>query len=115
MKIDDLGNKFRTKVKIWSKKIKVFPYDVKLERMDKKWGYCTSDGAVYFNSELLFLDEEVQDFVIVHELLHLKIPNHGKLFKSLMAAYLPNYKDVEIKLMTHTFPNSKPTQQITSL
>ena len=47
MKIDDLGNKFRTKVKIWSKKIKVLPYDIKLERMSKKWGYCTSEGAIY--------------------------------------------------------------------
>ena len=115
MKIDDLGNKFRTKVKIWSKKIKVFPYDIKLERMSKKWGYCTSEGAIYFNSELLFLDEEIQDFVIVHELLHLKIPNHGRLFKSLMGAYLPEYKDMEIKLMKYLSLSSKPRKQITSL
>lgn len=115
MKIDDLGNKFRTKVKIWSKKIKVFPYDVKLERMDKKWGYCTSDGAVYFNSELLFLDKDVQDFVIVHELLHLKISNHGKLFKSLMVTYLPEYKDIEMKLMKYTLSNSRSREQMTSL
>ena len=115
MKIDDLRNKFRTKVKIWSKKIKVFPYDVKLERMDKKWGYCTSDEVVYFNSELLFLDEEVQDFVIVHELLHLKVPNHGRLFKSLMAAYLPCHKDIETKLMKFIPSNSKPRDQMTSL
>lgn len=98
MKIDDLGNKFRTKVKIWSKKIKVLPYDVKLERMSKKWGYCTSDGVIYFNSELLFLDEEIQDFVIVHELLHLKVSNHGRLFKSLMAAYLPEHRNIKMKL-----------------
>ena len=115
MKIDDLGNKFRTKVKIWSKKIKVFPYDIKLERMSKKWGYCTSEGAIYFNSELLFLDEEIQDFVIVHELLHLKVSNHGRLFKSLMRAYLPEYKNIEIKLMRLMPSNSKPRDQMTSL
>ena len=60
-----------------------------------------------FNSELLFLDEQIQDFVIVHELLHLKVSNHGKLFKSLMRAYLPEYKDIEIKLtrFIHTKSN----------
>ena len=35
---------------------------------------------------------QFQDYVIVHELIHLKVPNHGKLFTSLLAAYLPGYK-----------------------
>jgi hypothetical protein len=33
-----------------------------------------------------------REYVIVHELLHLKVPNHGKLFKSLLRAYIPNYE-----------------------
>jgi len=35
-----------------------------------------------------------QDYVIVHELLHLQVPNHGKLFKSLMNAYLPGWEAI---------------------
>jgi predicted metal-dependent hydrolase len=37
-----------------------------------------------------------REYVIVHELLHLKVPNHGKLFKSLLRAYIPNYEVVEL-------------------
>ena len=98
MKIDELEKHFRNKIKIWSKKIRAFPIDVRLKRMEKKWGYCTSEGIVFFNSELLFLDESIQDFVIVHELLHLKVPNHGKLFKSLMSVHLPDWREIESKL-----------------
>ena len=98
MKIDDLEKKFRTRVKVWSKKMQVFPYDVRLERMKKKWGYCTSEGVVFFNSEILFLSEDVQSFVIIHELLHLKVSKHGKLFDSLMSSYLPDWRVIEEKL-----------------
>ena len=64
------------------------------ERMKKKWGYCTSEGVITFNSELLFLSEEVQDYVIIHELLHLKVVKHGKLFDSIMSSHLPNWKNI---------------------
>ncbi|MEX2535176.1 MAG: M48 family metallopeptidase [Trueperaceae bacterium] len=37
-----------------------------------------------------------QDFVIAHELLHLRVPNHGKLFKALMTAHVPGWKKHEI-------------------
>ena len=37
-----------------------------------------------------------QDYVIVHELLHIEIPNHGKLFKSMMNAYIPDWKNIEL-------------------
>ena len=97
MKIDEEIKKFKNEVKIWSKKLQVFPYDVKLERM-KQWGYCSSDRVVYFNSDLLFERKELQTYVIVHELLHLKVPNHGKLFQALMNLYIPNWKDFNKEL-----------------
>ena len=104
MKIDAMEESFRNKVKKWSKKMKIFPYEVRLERMKKKWGYCTSDGIVYFNSEFLFMDENLQDFVIVHELLHIKFPKHGRLFNSMMSTYLPRWKAIEKNL-----PVKKPS------
>jgi predicted metal-dependent hydrolase len=42
--------------------------------------------------ELLELDREFGEYVIVHELIHLKVPNHGPLFSALLAAYLPDWK-----------------------
>ncbi|MBE9569320.1 MAG: M48 family metallopeptidase, partial [Proteobacteria bacterium] len=50
------------------------------------------------NSDLLQLDKELGDYAIVHELLHFQIPNHGKLWKSLMTAYLGDYGKIEQRL-----------------
>jgi predicted metal-dependent hydrolase len=47
---------------------------------------------------LLDFDQELWDYVIVHELLHFFVPNHGRLWKSLMRAHLGNYEDVERRL-----------------
>ena len=51
-----------------------------------------------FNDELLGMDREVWDYVIVHELLHFFVPNHGKLWKSLMRAHLGEYERAERRL-----------------
>ena len=48
--------------------------------------------------ELLDLDEVLWDYVIVHELLHFFVPNHGKLWKSLMRAHLGDYEASESRL-----------------
>jgi len=47
---------------------------------------------VTFSLDLLEEASSFQDYVIVHELIHLKVPNHGKLFSSLLSAHLPGYK-----------------------
>jgi predicted metal-dependent hydrolase len=47
-------------------------------------GIVLDSGNLNFNTELLAFSEEVADYVIVHELLHSFVPNHGKLWKSLM-------------------------------
>ena len=51
-----------------------------------------------FDALLLELREELQDYVIAHELLHFHAPNHGKLWKSLMRAHLGEYKQLEAEL-----------------
>jgi predicted metal-dependent hydrolase len=86
--IDEL----KTAVGEWATKIKTRPRQVRIQRMARKWASCSSNGRVTFNSELLSQPYRFQEFVIVHELLHLKIPNHGKLFKSLLSAHLPEWK-----------------------
>ena len=46
-----------------------------------------------FNEDLLAQNGSFQEYVIVHELLHLRVPNHGKLFRSLMSLYLPDWEE----------------------
>ena len=81
---------FRARVEHWSKEIRVRPRQVRLQRMHRKWASCSTAGTVSFNLDVLDQPAAFRDYVIVHELLHLKVPNHGKLFKSLLRAYLPD-------------------------
>jgi predicted metal-dependent hydrolase len=47
-------------------------------------------------ADLLRCKESFQDFVIVHELLHLRVPNHGRLFKALLTAHIPNWQTLDL-------------------
>lgn len=60
--------------------------------MTRKWASCSTAGAVSFSNDLLALDPGLVDYVIVHEFLHVRVPNHGQLWKSLMRAYLGDYE-----------------------
>jgi predicted metal-dependent hydrolase len=51
-----------------------------------------------FDESLLSTPHDFQDYVIVHELLHVGVANHGKLWKSLMRAHLGDYESLEARL-----------------
>jgi predicted metal-dependent hydrolase len=53
-----------------------------------RWASCSSKGRLTFDSSLLIQLAHFRTHVIVHELVHLKVPNRGKLFRSLVQAYL---------------------------
>jgi len=57
-----------------------------------------SNGHLNFSVDLLDLDPALWDYVIVHELLHFSIPNHGRLWKALMRAHLGDWEEIEKKL-----------------
>jgi len=61
--------------------------------MKKKWASCSPTRTVTFSEDLLKERREFQEYVIVHELLHLRVRNHGKLFRSLLSLYLPDWED----------------------
>lgn len=89
---------FRARVKEWAEKLDVDAKAIYIRPMTQKWASCSSAGTLSFNDELLDLDRELGDYVIVHELLHFSVPNHGKLWKSLMRAHLGNYEAAERRL-----------------
>ncbi|MFQ5329467.1 MAG: M48 family metallopeptidase [Thermodesulfobacteriota bacterium] len=66
--------------------------------MRNKWASCSANGYLNFNAELLELSQDLWDYVIVHELLHFSVPNHGKLWKSLMRAHLGEYEHLETRM-----------------
>ena len=57
-----------------------------------KWASCSPAGRLTFSRDLLREEEPFREVVIIHELLHLRIPNHGKLFRSFLSAYVPDWE-----------------------
>ncbi len=89
---------FKDRVKHWADKLDIEVRSLALRPMRNKWASCSTNGNLNFNAELLDLEREVGDYVIVHELLHFVVPHHGKLWKSLMRAYLGDYETLDGKL-----------------
>jgi predicted metal-dependent hydrolase len=89
---------FKSRVLEWAEKLGVEVRSVTVRPMQKKWASCSLQGNLNFNAELITLDREIGDYVIVHELLHFFVPNHGKLWKSLMRAHLGEYEQVKKRL-----------------
>ena len=79
---------FKAEVRSWARKIDVEPREIHVRPMTRKWASCSSRGRLTFDTELLQQPAPFRSEAIVHELLHLKVPNHGKLFSALMKAYL---------------------------
>lgn len=92
---------FKQRVKHWAVKLDIKVKWLGIRPMRNKWASCSTNGNLNFNDELVAMDEEIWDYVIVHELLHFYVPNHGKLWKSLMTAHLGNYRTAEQRLLRH--------------
>ena len=78
---------FKQDVRVWAEKLGVEPEEIDLRKMKKKWGTC-SDNRVIFDISILEEPYDVRLRVILHELLHLRYPNHGKMFTTLLNSYL---------------------------
>lgn len=66
--------------------------------MRSKLAYRATSSFPNFSEDLLVLEQDLWDYVIVHELLHFRVPNHGRLWKSLMRAHLGRFEDLEKNL-----------------
>jgi len=89
---------FKARVLEWAAKLGVKVRSLAVRPMSNKWASCSTAGNLNFNTELIELSRAVGDYVIVHELLHFFVPNHGKLWKSLMRAHLGEYEHLEEEL-----------------
>ena len=79
---------FKSEVHAWARRMSVEPQVITLRPMKRKWASCSSKGNLTFDTDLLRQPAEFRRQAIVHELLHLKYPNHGKLFQAMERAYL---------------------------
>jgi predicted metal-dependent hydrolase len=86
---------FKSEVATWAKRIGVEPKLVTVRSMKRKWGSCSTEGRLTFDRDLLYQKAAFRAEVVVHELLHLKYPKHGKVFRALVKSYLAQYGLVE--------------------
>ena len=89
---------FKACVLEWADRFGVKTRSSSVRPMRHKWASCSTAGNLSFNSELLELDRELGVYVIVHELLHFFVPNHGRLWKSLMRAHLGDHENMSRRL-----------------
>lgn len=79
---------FKVEVRRWAQQIGVEPKEIHLRPMKRKWASASSAGRLTFDTDLLTEPSDRRAEIIVHELVHLKIGNHGPLFRNLVRAHL---------------------------
>jgi len=77
---------------IFTEKIGKQPARVRISKARTRWGSCSSNGTIAINWRLSMAPLEILDYIIVHELVHLKHPNHSRAFWAEVARILPDYK-----------------------
>jgi predicted metal-dependent hydrolase len=88
-------NELRWAARHWAVQIGVrVPY-IHIRPMTTKWASISTAGRLTLDAGLVKLPKPLGEFVIVHELVHILAPNHGKLFKSFMSAYMPDWIERE--------------------
>lgn len=71
---------------------------IKIKEQKTRWGSCSLDGNLNFNWKLILLEPELLEYVVIHELCHLKQMNHSPEFWKEVRAILPDYKERKLQL-----------------
>ena len=72
--------------------MQLFPTAVKINFAKTRFGSCSSKNSINFSAFLMLFPLEAVDYVVVHELAHIKYKNHQKEFYALVEKYMPDYK-----------------------
>ena len=91
------------KTALFARKICVCPQDVILSDFKARWGSCDALGKIKLNWRLLMLPESLCDYVLIHELCHLKELNHSAEFWRIVGIFCPNYKQLRARLKEYSF------------
>lgn len=89
------------RVRFWAEQMQLFPQQVRFKEQRTRWGSCSSKGIVNLNWRLIVFSDAVIDYVIIHELAHLKHMNHSQKFWDLVGVHEPNYKNLAKHLKDH--------------
>ena len=76
----------------WAERMGLSPTQIRITSAQRRFGSCSSEGHICYSWRLMQYPPEAIDYVVVHELAHLKHMNHSPAFHALVAKYLPDHK-----------------------
>jgi predicted metal-dependent hydrolase len=82
----------RELVRVWAQRVGVQPGKITLRTMQRKWGSCSGRQNITLNTSLTWVPRPLAEYVILHELVHVRVFNHGKEFKALMSQHMPDWQ-----------------------
>lgn len=88
----ELGKYVQKKLVSYSNTLGLQPKKISVKEMKSRWGSCSTQGNISFNINLSKAPKFVIDYVVIHELLHLKEMNHSKRFWNLVSINYPDYE-----------------------
>lgn len=83
------------RVRYWSGIMGLVPTGIRITGAEKRFGSCSSENSLCFSYRLMRYPAEAVDYVVVHELAHIRHHDHSKAFYALVARYLPDYRERE--------------------
>jgi hypothetical protein len=86
------GKYLSKRVEFFSRELSLEPRGVKITSASKRWGSCSEDNNLSFSFRLIMAPPAVIDYVVVHELMHIREKSHSSGFWKLIAAVMPEYK-----------------------
>lgn len=89
------------RVRFFSKKYGFTFNNIFIKNQKTRWGSCSCKQNLNINYKIVFLPKKHQDYIIVHEMCHLKEFNHSRKFWALVAKVLPDYLEIRKELRNH--------------
>ena len=89
-------------VEHWAEKMALSPTDLRFRKTKRQWGSCSGKNVLSFNTMMMKLPHDVIEYIIVHELAHIRHKHHQKDFWKLVGQHLPGYKTQIKELKKYT-------------
>lgn len=86
------------RVNYYSQLLDVSPNKIIIKEQKRRWGSCSMNGTLRFNWRAIMAPLSIIDYIVVHELCHLKIKNHSSDFWNLVSSLIPDYKKLRFWL-----------------
>lgn len=90
--IRQAGELFYEKTQRWAQAIGVRPAKITIKDQKTRWGSCSSLGNINYNWRIIMAPPLVADYLVIHELCHMLVPNHSAKFWEEVRRYSPNYQ-----------------------